>query len=150
MARMHSRAKGKSGSKKPAKRIPSWAPYKGKDVEKLVVKYAKTGKSTSEVGMILRDKYGINSVKALTGKSVGAIIAENNVGKKLPDDILALIQKMISAKQHFEHNKQDMTAKRGMQLTESKIRRLTKYYKREGILPADWSLDMERLKMYLE
>ena len=150
MARMHSRAKGKSGSTRPVKHIPSWAPYKGKEVEKLVVKYAKTGKSASEVGMILRDKYGINSVKALTEKSVSSIMAENNVSKKLPDDVLALIQKMIAVKQHFEKNKQDMTAKRGVQLTESKIRRLTKYYKRAGLLPADWALDTTRLKMYLE
>ena len=41
MAKMHSRARGKSGSTKPLKKVPSWAPYKGPDVEKLIVKYAK-------------------------------------------------------------------------------------------------------------
>lgn len=150
MARMHSRAKGKSGSKKPAKKIPSWAPYKGKEVEKLIIKYAKVGKRSSEIGMILRDSYGINSIQALTGKKLGAILEENKLSKKLPDDILALIQKMVVIQQHREKNKQDQTAKRGELLTSSKIRRLVKYYKSAGKLPVDWELDVTRLKIYLE
>ncbi len=150
MARMHSGAIGKAGSKKPAKRIPSWAPYKEKEVEKLVVKYAKGGKSKSEIGMMLRDSYGIHNVKALTGKSVGAIVAENNAGKKLPDDIIALIKKLITIQTHLGKNKHDETAHRGLILTNSKIMRLVYYYKRSKILPADWELDKDRLKMYVE
>jgi len=150
MARMHSGARGKSGSKKPAKRIPSWAPYKEKEVEKLVVKYAKSGKKSSEIGMILRDSYGINSVQALTGKKVNAILAENQLSSKLPDDVLSLIKKMIDLKQHLEKNKHDQTARLGMLLTNSRIKRLVKYYQRRKRLPVDWQLDLDRLKMYLE
>ena len=150
MARMHSRAKGKSGSKRPIKKIPSWAPYKGKEVEKLVIKYAKAGKTGSQIGMILRDSYGINSVKALTEKTVTTVLQENHLQKKLPEDMISLIKKMISIKQHREKNKQDKTALRGLQLTQSKINRLVKYYRRTKMLPADWTLDTERLKMYLE
>ena len=150
MARMHSRAKGSSGSKKPIKKIPSWAPYKDKDVEKLVVKYAKAEKSTSEIGTILRDSYGINSVKALTGKTVSTILEENKLLKELPEDLLSLIKKMVDIKRHLEKNKMDQTARRGMLLTSSKIRRLTKYYKRTERLPADWKLDTDRLKIYIE
>src|SRR3989344_7133310 len=150
MAKMHSRARGQSGSKRPAKKVPSWAPYKEKEVEKLVIKYAKAGKSSSEVGIILRDSYGINSVKALTGKSVSGILKENQLEKKLPEDILSLIKKMIAIRQHQEKNKQDQFAKRGLILTNSKIRRLVKYYKRVGRLPDTWTLDTDRLKMYLE
>ena len=147
---MHSRARGKSGSKRPLKKVPSWAPYKEKEVEKLVIKYAKAGKSSSEVGIILRDSYGINSVKALTGKSVSAVLKENQLEKKLPEDILNLIKKMIAIRQHLEKNKQDQFAKRGLTLTDSKIRRLVKYYKRVGRLPETWTLETDRLKMYLE
>ena len=147
---MHSRARGKSGSKKPLKKIPTWAPYKDKEVEKLVVKFGKTGKANSEIGLMLRDTYGISSVKALAGKKIGKILAENNITKKLPEDLLGLIKRMISIKQHLEKNKMDRTAGRGLLLTESKIRRLTKYYKATKKLPEDWKLDMTRLKMYLE
>lgn len=150
MGRMHSGAQGKSGSKKPLKRVPSWAPYQEKEVERLIVKFAKVGKSSSEIGLILRDSYGIHSVEALLQKKVGAILRENNLSKKLPEDIMALIKKMIALNQHFEKNKHDETAKRGFQLTSSKIRRLTKYYKATGKLAADWELDLDKLKLYLE
>lgn len=150
MARMHSRKRGKSGSKKPAKKIPSWAPFKEKEVEKLIVKYTKAGKTTSEVGMILRDSYGIHNVKALTGKSISTVTQENKLGKALPEDILSLISRMIEIKHHYDRNKQDKTALRGLQLTEAKIRRLVKYYKRSRRLALDWQFDTDRLKMYLE
>lgn len=150
MARMHSRKKGKSGSSKPIKKVPSWAPYKEKDVEKLVIKYAKSEKSTSEIGMILRDNYGINSVKAITGKSVSAILKEKGLLSELPEDLLNLIRKLVEIKTHREKNKQDQTAKRGFLLTNSKIRRLVKYYQSTKRLSADWKLDMDRLKVYIE
>lgn len=147
---MHSRAKGKSKSTKPIKKVPSWALFKGKDVEKLIVKYAKAEKSSSEIGVILRDNYGINSIKALTGKKLSTIMKENKLTKELPEDLLNLIRKMVDIKKHMEQNKHDQTAKRGLLLTSSKIRRLVKYYQHKKVLPADWTLDMERLKIHLE
>jgi small subunit ribosomal protein S15 len=150
MARMHSRKKGKSGSTTPAKKVPSWAPFKGKEVEKLVQKYGKAGKSASEIGMILRDSYGINSVKALTDKKINGILKEQGITKELPEDLLALIRKLIDVKTHLEKNRQDQTGKRGLILTSSKIRRLIKYYKRSKVIEKDWNLDMNRLKIYLE
>ena len=150
MARMHSRARGKSGSKKPIKKIPSWAPYKEKEVEKLIVKYSKAGKTSSEIGMILRDNYGIHSVRSLTGKKINDVLSENKLIKTLPDDLLNLIKKMVLIKTHREKNRQDQTAKRGELLTSSKIRRLIKYYKRVEKLPVDFNLEMNRLKIYLE
>ncbi len=147
---MYSRRKGKSKSTKPALKVPSWAPYKEKEVEKLVIKYSKAGKDAPEIGMILRDSYGINSVKALTNKKIHAILKENKLEHELPEDLLSIIKKLISIRQHQEKNKQDMTAKRGLILATSKIKRLTDYYKRTGKLAKDWTLDMERLKMYLK
>lgn len=150
MAKMHSRARGKSGSKKPLKKIPSWAPYKEKDVEKLVVKFAKAGKSNAEIGLLLRDTYGIHNVKALISKNISTIVQENHLQKKLPEDMLALIKKMILVKQHLGKNRQDKTALRGYQLTNSKVHRLVKYYKRSGKIAPAWKLDLDKLKMYLE
>ncbi len=150
MARMHSRGRGKSGSTKPLKKVQAWAPYKGADVEKLVVKYAKAGKSTSEIGLILRDTYGVGSVKALTGKKVSEVLQEKQLTKEMPEDLRNLIKKMVYIQRHREKNKHDETAKRGLLLTNSKIRRLVKYYQRTERLPAEWKLDMDRLKIYLE
>lgn len=150
MAKMHSRARGKSGSKKPLKKVPSWAPYKEKEVEKLVVKYAKSGKSASETGLILRDVHGVNSVKAITNKSISTLLKENKITSELPDDVIALIRRLIGVRQHLEKNTHDYSAKRGLILTMSKINRLVKYYKRSGRLPTNWTLELNRLKMYLE
>lgn len=150
MAKMHSRARGKSGSTKPLKKVPGWAPYKGPDVEKLIVKYAKAGKNTSEIGLLLRDAHGVGSVKAVTGKNVSGILQEKGLTKEMPEDLRNLIKKMVYIQRHLEKNKQDQTAKRGLLLTNSKIRRLVKYYQRTERLPADWKLDMDRLKIYLE
>jgi small subunit ribosomal protein S15 len=150
MARMHSRDKGKSGSSKPVKETPAWAPYKGKDVEKLIVKYAKAGKKASEIGLVLRDSFGIHNVKALTNKKITQILADNDLKKEIPEDLQNLIRKLVAAKTHFEKNRQDMTAKHGIELTSSKILRLVRYYQKSHKLPEGWKLDMNRLKMYLE
>ncbi|MBD3263168.1 30S ribosomal protein S15 [Candidatus Woesearchaeota archaeon] len=139
MARMHARRKGKSGSKKPlAKTPPSWIGYKSKEVEKLVVKLAKQGLSSSKIGLTLRDSYGIPDVKKLTGKKISQIIKENKLTSDLPEDIQNLIEKAMQIRKHLETHKKDKVTKRGLQLTESKIRRLEKYYKKTKVLPADW------------
>ncbi len=151
MARMYSRKKGKSGSTKPSKKaVPSWVTYKAKEVELLVAKLAKEGKTTSEVGLILRDNYGIPCVKILTGKSISAILKTKNLLKDIPDDLMSLIKKSIEIRSHLEENKKDMTAKRGLLLTESKIRRLVKYYKNNKRLSNEWKYDPKKIKLMLE
>jgi small subunit ribosomal protein S15 len=150
MARMHSRKRGKSGSTKPTTEMPGWVTYTETEVEKLVLKYKKEGKSTSEIGMILRDKYGVPSVKAITKKRINDILEENNLKREIPEDLLNLIHRLIALKTHLEKNHKDQTAKRGLLLTDSKIRRLIKYYQKSKRLPSDWKLNRNRLKMYLE
>lgn len=150
MARMHSRARGKSGSKRTNKsNQSSWIRYKPKEIELLVVKFAKEGKSTSDIGMILRDTYGVPFIKAITGKSISKILKENNLQGEIPEDLVNLIKKAIQVTKHLDENKQDKTAKRGLQLTESKIRRLVKYYKAKGVLPPEWKYDKETMQLFV-
>ena len=132
MARMHSRKKGKSGSKKPIKKsVPVWSRYKSNEVELLITKLAKEEKSGSQIGMILRDSYGIPDIKSVTKKKIGRILKEKDLVKDIPEDLMALIKKVFLIRKHMEENKHDYTGLRGLQLTESKIKRLTKYYKRD-------------------
>ncbi len=147
---MYSRDRGISGSTTPIKKIPSWMRYKGKEIEKLIIKLAKGGNTPSEIGMVLRDTYGIHSVKAVSKKSISETLDENKLLKEIPEDLMALIKKFIEVKKHLEKNRQDKTAKRGLQLTDSKIRRLVKYYKKTKKLPADWKFEAEKVKMYVE
>ncbi len=151
MARMYSRRKGKAGSKKPAKKqVPSWSRYKGKEVELLIVKLAKEGKTPSQVGLQLRDVYGIPDTKTVTGKSITTVLAEKKLQKELPEDLMALIRKDVLLRKHLLLNKKDETAKRGLLLTESKIKRLVKYYKRTQRVSAEWKFDAEKVGLYLE
>ncbi|MGV8161881.1 MAG: 30S ribosomal protein S15 [Candidatus Nanoarchaeia archaeon] len=151
MARMHSRAKGKSGSHKPAKKVtPGWLKYSSKEVELLVVKYAKEEMKASVIGLHLRDQYGIPSVKTVTGKSISQILKEKKLEPELPEDLMALIKKSVLLTKHMTENKKDYSSKRGLFLTNSKIRRFVKHYKATKKLRADWSYDPERFKMYAQ
>lgn len=151
MARMHSRKKGKAGSTKPATPTkPTWATRKAKEIEMLVVKYAKEGVSPSKIGLFLRDEYGIPSVKLLTGKAIKQILQEKKLLPELPEDLMALMRKAVLIRKHLEENKKDTPGKRGLQLTESKLRRLAKYYKKTGDLPQEWKYDPERIKLYVD
>lgn len=148
---MYSRRRGKSGSKRPVeKKVQAWVRYKPKEVEMLITKLAKEGKATAEIGLILRDTYGIPSIKALAGKSVSGILQEKNLLSEIPEDIRALIKKSIALEKHQEGHKQDMGAKRGILLTTSKIMRLVKYYKRNGRLPEDWKFDKSKMRLLIE
>lgn len=145
---MHSRKRGKSGSKKPIKKVKKgWIRYSAKEVEQLTLKLAKQEKTPSQIGMILRDSYGIPDVKLLTKKSITKILKENKLETKIPEDLTALIKKTIRLMKHLDNFKKDETVKRGLTLTESKINRLAKYYKKKGKLSEDWKFERSKAKM---
>ncbi len=145
MARLHTRGKGKSGSKKPpVKMVPPWVDKSPKEVEELVVKLAKEGYPPSQIGLILRDQYGIPDVRVITGKKLVQILKEHGLAPDIPEDLGNLIKKAVRIREHLKNNKKDMHNKVALLRVESKIKRLVKYYKREGVLPPDWKYDPER------
>jgi len=151
MARMHSRKKGRAGSKRPStKTIPKWVRYKKEEIEKIVIKLAKEGNSTSKVGSILRDQFGVPSVKLITGKTISQILKEEKIYPKYPEDILNLLKKSVNLRDHLEKNKSDSNSKRGLELLESKIRRLGKYYIRKKVLPPEWKYEPEKAKLLVQ
>ncbi len=145
---MHARTRGKSGSKKPlSKTVPTWNTRKAAEIEKLVVKLAKDGKSSTEIGIILRDSYGVPDVRIGTKKKITQILKENNLTGDVPEELQSLIRKAVKIRKHLETNKKDLVSKRGLQLIESKIRRLEKYYKRNKKLSEKWKYDPERSRL---
>jgi len=148
MARMYSRKRGKSGSTMPSRKVkPTWMERSDKEIETLVAKFKKEGKTNSQIGMLMRDLYGVPDVKTMTGKRIGKIVEEKKLQTEIPEDILALMKKYINLKKHMADNKHDVPGLRGIQLTESKIRRLVKYYKRTRKLPLDWKFDEKTIKL---
>ncbi|MBD3405557.1 MAG: 30S ribosomal protein S15 [Candidatus Lokiarchaeota archaeon] len=139
MARMHTRRKGQSGSKRPSTLIvPDWVDKDAEWVEEKVIELAKTGNTPSMIGTILRDQYGVPLVHVITGKRILDIIRENDLERRVPEDLRNMIAKALRIRRHLEENKKDFVSKRGLQLVESKIHRLSKYYRKKGVLPADW------------
>ncbi|KON28799.1 30S ribosomal protein S15 [miscellaneous Crenarchaeota group archaeon SMTZ-80] len=147
MARMHSRKKGKSSSRRPAlKEKPLWIEMSGEEVENQVIKLARKGHSQSMIGIILRDSYGIPLVKVVTGKSVKQILEENEIKPPLPEDLSNLVKKALSLRKHLETNHKDLESTKGLQRTESKIYRLIKYYKKKKVLAPDFKYDPEKIR----
>lgn len=130
MATLYGGGRGKAGSHAPKQEKPYWLKMNAKEVEELVVKLAKEGMDSAKIGLVLRDNYGIPSVSVITGKKIQKILLEHGINIQ-PLELIALRKKTKSLEKHFERNKGDMTAKRGLQLTEAKMKRLEKYYARK-------------------
>jgi len=130
MATLYGGGKGKSGSHAPKQEKPYWIKLSEREVEELVVKLAKEGMDSAKIGLVLRDSYGIPSVKTITGKKIERILREHQINVQSLE-LTALRKKSKSLGKHFEKNKGDMTAKRGIQLTEAKIRRREQYQARK-------------------
>ncbi|MFX1485617.1 MAG: 30S ribosomal protein S15 [Promethearchaeota archaeon] len=145
MARMHTRRKGKSKSTRPPRtKSPEWFMRNADEVEALVVKLAKAGEPPSMIGNIMRDQYGVPLVKLAAGKSVTQILKERELLPSLPEDLIDLLQSSVNLRRHLEEHPKDLHSKRGLQLIESKIHRLSKYYKKKGILPSDWKYSRDK------
>jgi small subunit ribosomal protein S15 len=133
---------GKSHQTRPiSKRPPSWCKYQPEEVEALVIKLAKEGNSTSRIGTILRDQYAIPLVKPMTGKTITKILKEAQLAPKIPEDLASLMKKAESLSAHYQKNRSDLHNKRALQLIEAKIHKLSRYYKREGVLPKNWKYE---------
>ena len=121
-----------------SKRPPSWCRYEPEEVEALVIKMAREGQSASRIGTMLRDQHGIPLTKPITGKSITSVLKEANMAPSLPEDLDMLLRKASRLSTHLERNKMDLTNKRSLQIIEARIHKLSRYYKRKGVLPTDW------------
>ncbi|MEM0359847.1 MAG: 30S ribosomal protein S15 [Candidatus Diapherotrites archaeon] len=140
--------KPEKSSKK--KKDTAWVEMKPEEIIENVKKLANEGYSKSEIGMILRDQYGIPDVRAITGKTISEILKEQGFSEETPEDLLNLIRKSVTLKEHMNENPKDQTAKRGYQITVSKIRRLVAYYKKKGRLPAEWHFTEEKARLLVK
>jgi len=59
----------------------------------------------------------------------------------IPEDLEMLLKKATKLSTHLDKNKMDLVNKRSLQVIEAKIHKLSRYYKRKGILPSDWKYE---------
>ena len=120
---------------------PEWLEMTEEEIVELIVKLHREGHSTSQIGIILRDQYGIPSTKTVLGAKITEILKDNGTEFEYPEDLLNLIKRAVNIREHLEENPKDLHSKRGLMIIESKIRRLVKYYTRNNVLPEGWRYD---------
>jgi small subunit ribosomal protein S15 len=120
-----------------------------KAIEKVIVDLKKEGYSSSSIGLVLRDQYGVPDVKLVMGKRIDQILKDNGLQSDIPEDLRNLMMKALGLRKHLVENKNDLHNKRQLQLTESKVRRLVKYYVSSGRLPGGWSYKPETAEILL-
>ncbi|MEM2924216.1 MAG: 30S ribosomal protein S15 [Methanocellales archaeon] len=148
---MHTRRKGASKSSRVNRKTPpNWLTLSPKEIENLVIKLRTQGLSSSKIGIVLRDKYGVPDVQVATGKKITQILRENKMAPKIPEDLQNLIEKALRLKTHLANSPKDLHNKRALQNTESKIRRLVNYYREEGVLPEGWEYQPEKAELLVK
>ncbi len=130
--------------------VPHWLNYTPEEVEKLVANKYQKGITKSQIGMVLRDQYGIPSVKDLTKKNVNKILEERGIKEDLPEDLVALYRKAVKLHIHLEKSKKDKHSIRSSVVLENRIKRLINYYKSKKTLPEDYEYSLEAARLVVK
>ena len=151
MARMHSKGKGTSGSSKPNNdTAPSWSESDKETVEELILKYANEGHSSAKIGSLLRDMHAVPDVRLVMGERISQTLSRNNLDSTYPEDMMNLMRKALSLIDHLSSNRKDLHNRRQLELCESRLRRLAKYYVRTGRISSTWTYKRDQLRLMVE
>ena len=151
MARMHSPGRGKSGSTKPlVDKAPEWSNTDPKAVTALILSLSEDGHNTATIGTILRDQHAVPDARLVVGKRIGQVLAENDITPQYPEDMMSLMRRALRLINHLESNRKDLHNSRQLELTESKIRRLSRYYQGHGQLDTEWAYKRDQLRLMVE
>ena len=151
MARMHSKGKGTSGSSKPNNdTAPSWSESDKGTVEELILKYANEGHSSAKIGTLLRDMHAVPDVRLVMGERISQTLSRNNLDSTYPEDMMNLMRKALSLIDHLSGNKKDLHNRRQLELCESRLRRLAKYYVGTGRISSTWTYKRDQLRLMVE
>ncbi|MFA5931038.1 MAG: 30S ribosomal protein S15 [archaeon] len=137
-------------AKKSTTKAESKAGLSRQELEEQVVSLSNAGHSPSKIGLILRDEHDIKNFSEETGKTIQQVLRENDLIGEIPEDLLNLIRRSVVLSNHMNKNKKDYSAKRGYELTVSKIRRLTKYYAKKSKIPAGWRYTPEEAALLVK
>ena len=148
MSRMHAPGRGKSGSTRPhIDSAPVWSNTDKAQIEETIVDLAKKGKTTAQIGTILRDQHAVPSVRLVMGERIGQILARNDISPSVPEDLMDLMRKALRMLDHLSENHKDVHNRRHLHLVESKIRRLARYHKGAGALDSTWTYKRDQLRL---
>ena len=151
MARLHSKKKGKSSTRRPkSKTAPEWVSMDKAKIEEIVIKMAKEGVPAARIGLTMRDQYGIANLRAILGMSLYAFLKNENAAPEYPEDLLNLIKKAVRMSGHMKNSGKDVHNKVKLSHVESKIQRLVRYYTKEGVLPKGWKYERDKAALLVK
>jgi small subunit ribosomal protein S15 len=139
MGRLHTHNHGKAHSSRPTQvEVPSWVKQDAKEIEELIIKYAKDGLTSSQIGIKLRDQYSIPLVKPIIKKTISQVLEENDLSPEIPEDLNNIVNKAVGLQKHLKANRGDRRNVRSLELIEAKVHRLSVFYKKNGKIPKNW------------
>lgn len=106
---------------------PTWVKMKEPELKNLIVELSEKY-SPSQIGMILRDQYGIPTTKVF-GKKLKAYLVELGIEKN--EDLENAEIKVESLKEHLKNNVTDRKAKHKLQHAQSRLNITRKYFARK-------------------
>lgn len=151
MARLHSKKKGKSGTKRPKSNTEAeWTSMKKKEVQETILKLAREGVTPVRIGLILRDQHSVPNLNAVLGMPLTHFLAKEGVKSEYPEDLLNLIKKAVRMSNHAKGSKNDVSNNVKLVHVESKIQRLVKYYSAKGRLPQGWKYERDKAALLVK
>ena len=139
MGRLHTHDHGKSHSIRPIDpKKPDWVKQTKDEIEGLIIKYAKEGMTTSQIGIKLRDQHAIPLVKPIINKGIKEILIENKLNPEIPEDLNNIVMKAVNLQKHLKENRSDNRNTRALELVEAKVHRLSTHYKKTGEIDQKW------------
>jgi len=151
LARMHSKGKGASGSSKPhSSAPPEWSNADKKEIEEIIVQLSDEGHTNASIGTILRDKHGVPDVRLVTGERISQTLNRLGESTGLPEDLMSIMRRALRLIDHLSQNSKDIHNRRQLELCESKIRRLSRYYRENNQIDSDWTYKRDQLRLMVE
>jgi small subunit ribosomal protein S15 len=139
MGRLHTHNHGKSHSIRPIDpKKPDWVKQTNEEIEALIIKYAKEGMTSSQIGTKLRDQHAIPLVKPIINKGIKEVLIENKLNPEIPDDLNNIVMKAVNLQKHLKENRSDNRNTRALELVEAKVHRLSTHYKKTGEIDQKW------------
>jgi small subunit ribosomal protein S15 len=139
VSRIHSGRKGRSGSHRPYPVTkPEWVTVTSEELVGQAIQLSKSGRSAAQIGQQLRDSMGVPSARSVTGKRLEVLLSEAGIRPEIPDDLQALLKRVVHLQRHLETHPKDLANRRGLSLMESRIRRLARYYRQRRRIPETW------------
>ena len=151
MSRMHSKGKGSSGSSKPhSEKPPEWSNSDKKEIEGIIAQLSDEGHTNASIGTMLRDMHGVPDVRLVTGERISQTLDRLGKTSVIPEDLMSLMRRALRLIDHLSQNSKDIHNRRQLELCESKIRRLSRYYRENNQIDSDWAYKRDQLRLMVE